>query len=89
MSNSHEFRFNGMPVGLFKGHELPCSPGSYHYEPYRGAGHYLMQQQLEGGITPRCSYHNDDSHVSFMVQDCPEYGILELRDFEIVSGNIS
>jgi hypothetical protein len=85
MRKSNDFYFNGIPVGIFEGNELPRSPGCYRYEPYRSVGHYLMHQQLEAGNTPRCSYHDGDSHVSFIVQDCSEYGILELRDFEIPS----
>ena len=38
--------FGGCAVGTFEDSALPSGPGRYKYEPYRGAGHYEMQEQL-------------------------------------------
>ena len=41
-----DFMFGGCAVGTFEDSALPSGPGRYKYEPYRGAGHYEMQEQL-------------------------------------------
>ena len=78
----HDFMFEGMEVGVFEGVDSPRSPGRYRYEPYRGPGHYEMQTRRRSGESPRCYYDRDGVRVSFTVRDCPEYGVLELCDFE-------
>jgi hypothetical protein len=78
--DEHDFMFEGMEVGIFQ--ELPRSPGRYRYEPYRGPGHYEMQSRLRSGQSPRCYYDSGGVRVSFGVSVCPEYGVLELYDFE-------
>ena len=83
MTHSHTFFLDEMPVGIFEDQEFPRSPGRYRYLAYRGMGHYQMQTQLKAGSTPRCFYDDGDFHISFTVHACPDYGVLELRDFEI------
>ena len=78
--------FNGMLVGSLE--EMPRSPGRYRYEPYRGLGHYEMQMLRRSGGSPRCCYDAGDERVSFTIHDCPEYGVLELIDFEISPRNV-
>jgi len=76
----HDFMFEGMEVGIFQ--ELPRSPGRFPYEPYRGPGHYEMLRRLSAGEKPRCYFDSDGVRVSFTVQSCPAYGVLDLYDFE-------
>jgi len=76
-----EFYFDGRAVGYFVGGDGPRSAGSYRYEPYRGPGHYEMQTLLRAGGTPRCSYSAEGERVEFSVAGCPEYGVLDLCDF--------
>jgi hypothetical protein len=84
-----DFFLDGMPVGYFDGQDFPSCPGSYQYMPYRGGGHYRMQLQLSAGESPRCTYDCGNTRVSFIVSGCPEYGVLELRDFDRSSRRIS
>jgi hypothetical protein len=77
-----EFKFDGMAVGFFGGAEHPSAPGRYKYIPYRGPGHYEVQTRLRSGRKPRCYYDRDGVRVSFVVGECPEYGVLELGDFQ-------
>jgi len=84
-----ELRFDGMAVGRFEEPDFPRSPGRYRYEPYRGPGHYEMQTQRRAGGSPRCYYDAQDVRVTFTVRDCPEYGVLELCDFETTPRNVA
>lgn len=77
-----EFYCDGLAVGLFLGVDGPRSSGRHSYEPYRGPGHYEMQSLLRAGGSPRCYYEAEGQRVAFTVAGCPEYGVLELRDFE-------
>jgi hypothetical protein len=77
-----EFMFKGMPVGFFEGSEYPRRSGRYRYMQYRGPGHYQMQTERREKGRVRCYYGVGSEHVSFAVLDCPEYGILELAEFE-------
>jgi hypothetical protein len=79
--DEREFQFNGMPVGYFET-DLPRASGRYRYVPYRGPGHYEMQIQLRARGAARCCYDAEDLPVWFTVSACPEYGVLELADFE-------
>jgi hypothetical protein len=76
------FMFDGMAVSIFEGADYPRASGRYRYEPYRGPGHYEMQVRLRSGESPRCCYDCDGVRVSFTVRNCPEYGVLELCNFE-------
>jgi hypothetical protein len=82
MSKLPDFFFDGTEVGYFRGGAFPQSAGRYQYEPYRGPGHYEMQTRLEAGGSPRCYYDIDGFRTKFTVRACPEYGVLELCDFE-------
>jgi hypothetical protein len=84
MHDANEFMFDGMPVGCFE--QMPRSPGRYRYEPYRGPGHYEVQTLRRSGGNPRCYYESGAERVSFTVRDCPEYGVLELYEFETFPG---
>ena len=77
-----EFMFEGMPVGYFQEPEFPSTDGSYHYMPYRGPGHYRMGISLGETGKARCTYDSVRERVLFTVRSCPEYGVLELVEFE-------
>jgi hypothetical protein len=77
-----EFMFDGKAVGIFEEINPPCSTGLYRYMPFRGPGHYEMQTLRRAGNLPRCYYEANGVRVSFTVNDCPEYGVLELCDFD-------
>ena len=72
-----------MKVGCFEEPDFPHINGRYRYMPYRGPGHYFMQTERRGGRSPRCCYDASGVLVSFMVLDCPEFGVLELSDFDL------
>jgi hypothetical protein len=77
-----EFMFENMPVGYFQESEFPASDGSYHYMPFRGPGHYRMGISLRETGRAQCCYDSGSERVLFTVRSCPEYGVLELVDFE-------
>lgn len=77
-----EFTFKGLPVGCFEGAEYPQQNGRYRYLPYRGPGHLQMHSERRATGSARCSFTVGSRPVSFVVLDCPEYGLLELADFE-------
>jgi hypothetical protein len=68
-------------VGEFEEWERPRSDGQYRYLPFRSRGHFILQAQLRAGRQPRCYYDEGDVRISFTVSSCPEYGVLEVRDF--------
>lgn len=76
-----EFSYQDMPVGCFEEESFPAAAGRFRYMPYRGPGHYEMQTALSAGSRPECSYREGNRIVSFVVVDCPEYGVLELAGF--------
>ena len=80
----HEFQFSykGMPVGSFELESYPTAPGRYRYMPYRGPGHYELQTALRTGAQPHCTFQARGRAVSFVVVDCPEYGVLEVAEFD-------
>jgi hypothetical protein len=82
MSKLPDFYFDGTAVGYFRGGAFPQSAGRYHYEPYRGPGHYEMQESLGAGGSPRCYYETGGVRTTFVVRACPEYGVIELCNFE-------
>ncbi|MEK0451599.1 MAG: hypothetical protein RL088_3867 [Verrucomicrobiota bacterium] len=82
MTKLPEFFFDGTEVGYFRGGAFPKSAGHYQYEPYRGPGHYEMQERLNDGGNPRCYYETGGTRTTFVVRACPEYGVLELSEFE-------
>jgi hypothetical protein len=55
--------------------------------PYRGFGHLEMQTERRSGGTPHCYYDTDKERVSFNIINCPNYGVLELADFERIKLN--
>jgi hypothetical protein len=68
-------------VGEFEGRERPRRDGRYRHMPYRSGSHADLQVQLHAGRQPQCHYDEGDVRISFTVSSCPEYGVLELRDF--------
>jgi hypothetical protein len=77
-----EFTFEGQPVGYFEEPEFPASGGRYRYMPYRGPGHYRMGIKLSEAGRAQCSYDSGGERVLFIVQSCPEYGVLELGEYK-------
>jgi hypothetical protein len=82
-----KFMLDGIPVGYFEESDFPRLTGRYRYTPFRGPGHYVMHKQQSAGGRPRCYYDDGGVRVSFAVHNCPEYGVLELCDFESSSQN--
>ena len=74
--------FQEMPVGIFLESERPRSSGRYRYMPYRGRGHYQLGLEMGKKGSARCYYDVGPERISFSVVGCPEYGVLELADFE-------
>jgi hypothetical protein len=81
-SSRLEFMFEDMPVGYFQESEFPATDGSYHYMPYRGPGHYRLGLRLQETGRAQCCYDVGSERVLFVVRRCPEYGVLELIEFE-------
>jgi hypothetical protein len=75
------FRFGGNPVGLLA-RDFFGKPGRCGYRPYRGPGHLAMQTALNSEGYARCSVKDGKNELFFTVGGCPEYGVLELRDFQ-------
>ena len=82
-----DFTLNGLAVGYFLGAEYPRQDGRYRYMPYRGPGHYQLGVALREGHVARCHFETNEARVSFAVLSCPEYGVLELRDFQVSARN--
>ena len=82
MTANLEFMFNGSRVGCFDAGALPSRPGRYRYEPYRSYGHYEMHKVLRMRGAPRCYYDAEEFRISFTVRACPEYGLLDLDEFD-------
>jgi hypothetical protein len=78
------FFFRGGTAGDFLGSSVPRTPGRYPYMPYRSATRHAMGLLLRDGGHPRCTCKADGQCVRFTVRACPEYGILELDELEIV-----
>ena len=76
-----EFLFEEMPVVIFTNKSKPVVDGVYSYEPYRGPGHYDMQQALKEFGLALCRYTENGKVVNFSVLSCPEYGKLQLAKF--------
>jgi hypothetical protein len=76
-----DFYFEGSQVGIFE-EEFPDHDGTYSYMPYRSSGHYNLQQALKKSPGQRCHYLKDGFIYNFTVLTCPEYGRLELIDFD-------
>jgi hypothetical protein len=77
-----EFFFEGKPVGCFEEEAFPSLAGRYRYEPYRGNGHYTLMTSIRTCGSQRCYYVRDRKDYYFTVLSCPEYGILELTEFD-------
>jgi hypothetical protein len=77
-----DFYLGTSVVGFFKDHQLPTSDGNFRYEPYRGAGHYILHTELRKSKMPRCFYQTNERRVFFTVTACPSYGVLSLTGFE-------
>ena len=86
-SDRQPFFFESMPVGYFVGPTDPGGSGRYHYMPFRGPGHLRMHQRLKTGAKTRCDYRFGDVPIRFTVLGCPEYGVLELGEFEVLEGD--
>ncbi|HEV2598769.1 hypothetical protein [Sphingopyxis sp.] len=80
MSDGADFSFNGMDVGYFEG-PSPTQGGRARYMPFRGPGHYELQQALKADARPRCTYLTNGIEITFEVLNCPEYGVLDLGNF--------
>lgn len=81
-----DFSFEELVVGRFMENGHPRRDGRFSYMPYRSVGHYAMQVELKRSGSARCSYAVGDEWVGFTVRGCPEYGVLELAEFEVRRG---
>jgi hypothetical protein len=87
-SASVEFTFENEPVGRFTDPSPPSADGVYRYEPYRGPGHFHLQERLKEAEAP-CSYSCRGATVTFKVVACPSYGMLQLTSFESRGNQVS
>ncbi|HTH48249.1 MAG TPA: hypothetical protein VMB21_12120 [Candidatus Limnocylindria bacterium] len=81
-SSKLEFMFEGMLVGCFQERTFPATAGRYRYMPYRGPGHYNLGLRFQELGRAQCHYDVEGDRVFFVVLARPEYGVLELADFE-------
>lgn len=81
MTDTLDFFFEGLEVGIFTA-PFPQQDGLHCYEPYRGEGHYRLSTLLRGGSAQRCYYDVESQRFFFTVVACPEYGVLELSEFD-------
>lgn len=81
MSDASDFFFERLAVGSFVG-GLPRQDGRHRYEPYRGEGHYRLATLLRRGSAQRCYYDVGEQRFFFTVIGLPEYGVLELSEFD-------
>lgn len=77
-----DFFFGSLAVGIFQTDLPPHHDGRYRYEPYRGSGHYHLQESLKRSPAQRCYYRKGELRHYFTVIDCPEYGSLDLAEFD-------
>jgi hypothetical protein len=82
MTSKQEFFFEENPVGYLDVKPLPCKPGRYHYEPYRGPGHYRLMAALKSVGPQRCHCVIGGKKRQFIVSAWISYGVLELSAFE-------
>ena len=83
-SDSIDFHYNGGPVGVLDPQTLPDHDGILTYMPYRSGSHWAMHQAIGAGDTPECTCVRDGIAYSFVVESCPEYGRLAVRDVRVV-----
>ncbi|WP_186775756.1 hypothetical protein [Rubripirellula tenax] len=76
----NEFYFSDDAVGIFATDIPPLCEGEYSYEPYRGSGHYEMQQSLSNGSSPLCHCYDGSVKIAFNIAGCPRYGVVELAN---------
>jgi len=79
-----DFLFNGGPVGVLAAETVPDDEGILSYMPYRSGSHRAMHQAIGEGDTPECTYVRDGIEYSFVVDSCPGYGRLAVRDVRVV-----
>ncbi len=70
------------PVGYFEGESFPVLDGTYQYEPFRGSGHYTMEEKLNAGKPAMCYYDQGTDRIVFMVEksDCRKLKVSGLKD---------
>jgi hypothetical protein len=76
----NEFHFNGHAVGVFATDIPPLCDGEYSYEPYRGPGHFDMQQTISTNSVAACQCFDGRAKIRFDVLGCPRYGVVELAN---------
>jgi hypothetical protein len=75
--------FDGGAAGEFRTWRWPQRDGVYTYMPYRSVSHLRMHERLQQTGSARCHYVRDGRHVWFSVIGFPDYGRLQLAQFEI------
>ena len=83
-STGIDFLFDGRAVGVLDPATLPATIGILTYMPYRSGAHYDMQQAIDVGDSPTCTFVRDGIEHSFVVDSCPAYGQLAVRDLRSV-----
>lgn len=76
-----DFFYERNEVGSFQGPSFPRSDGPVRYEPYRGPGHYDMQQALRSQGVARCYFIDGAERISFTARSTGAYGQLDLSEF--------
>ena len=72
------FFYNDHEVGYFVSGEYPCTPGDVEYMPFRGPGHFEMQQSLNSRKVVECVFNHHGREYRMQVESCPEYGVLRV-----------
>jgi hypothetical protein len=72
-----DFFFGQDVVGYFA-NRAPTEKGQYPYMPYRGIGHYRLEQALTSIGPQKCHYVDDGQNRAFTVIEIASYGVLEV-----------
>ena len=73
------FIYNKMVVGEFsKGY--PTDSGDFTYMPYRGPGHFQMQQTLKKEHKVTCTFAKGPHSFTMVITSSPRYGVLTVSE---------
>jgi hypothetical protein len=78
-----EFFFRGYPAGKFLDEWHPDKPGILKYEPYRGPGHFDMQEELKKTGFAQCYCDTEQGRHFFEVRKDTKIGSLAISKFSL------
>ncbi|MEM6691325.1 MAG: hypothetical protein AAF664_18000 [Planctomycetota bacterium] len=79
-SNSIDFLYDGVRVGVLDPGGFPRKEGVISYMPYRSGSHLALHQAITAADSPECTCEIEGVAYSFVVESCLEYGRLVVRD---------